>query len=554
MRSICFYFQVHQPFRLRTYRFFDIGVDHHYYDDYANRYILRRVADKCYIPANKTMLDLIKEFGTSFKISYSISGTALDQFEMYTPDVIESFQKLAETGCVEFLAETYSHSLSALKSRNEFTSQVTQQAAKIERLFGQKPKTFRNTELIYSDQIGAMVADMGFETMLTEGAKHVLGWKSPNFMYCNSINPKLKILLKNYQLSDDIAFRFSQTSWPAWPLTTEKYVDWLNETPHEQECINLFMDYETFGEHQWPETGIFDFLRALPGRVLSNSNFRFHTPNELSHMLQPVSPIYVPYPISWADEERDLTAWLGNDLQDDAFNKLYEIEEKVKNCNNSSIQKDWKYLQTSDHFYYMCTKWFSDGDVHKYFNPYNTPYEAFINYMNILSDFLIRINEVCPSSGEIIINTEFEKPLIAAKVESQIKKAVLKKAIKKPLIAKAKKVSSITKKTKPVVKKASPARKKKAPKVRGSELKLFGNLSKKAIKDIFHDYDLKILAKSLVNADAEIEEKVKTALGQGIGRKLKTAIGRVVNPSAAEIKEARRLIEERIKEYFSDLK
>jgi len=554
MRSICFYFQVHQPFRLRTYRFFDIGVDHHYYDDYANRYILRRVADKCYIPANKTMLDLIKEFGTSYKISYSISGTALDQFEMYTPDVIESFQKLAETGCVEFLAETYSHSLSALKSRNEFASQVTQQAAKIERLFGQKPKTFRNTELIYSDQIGAMVADMGFETMLTEGAKHVLGWKSPNFMYCNSINPKLKILLKNYQLSDDIAFRFSQTSWPAWPLTTEKYVDWLNETPHEQECINLFMDYETFGEHQWPETGIFDFLRALPGRVLSNSNFRFHTPNELSHMLQPVSPIYVPYPISWADEERDLTAWLGNDLQDDAFNKLYEIEEKVKNCNNSSIQKDWKYLQTSDHFYYMCTKWFSDGDVHKYFNPYNTPYEAFINYMNILSDFLIRINEVCPSSGEIIINTEFEKPLIAAKVESQIKKAVLKKAIKKPLIAKAKKVSSITKKTKPVVKKASPARKKKAPKVRGSELKLFGNLSKKAIKDIFHDYDLKILAKSLVNADAEIEEKVKTALGQGIGRKLKTAIGRVVNPSAAEIKEARRLIEERIKEYFSDLK
>jgi alpha-amylase len=566
MRSICFYFQVHQPFRLRTYRFFDIGVDHHYYDDYANRYILRRVADKCYIPANQTMLDLIKEFGTSFKISYSISGTALDQFEMYTPDVIESFQRLAETGCVEFLAETYSHSLSALKSRSEFTNQVTQQSQKIERLFGQKPKTFRNTELIYSDQIGAMVADMGFNTMLTEGAKHVLGWKSPNFMYCNSINPKLKILLKNYQLSDDIAFRFSQTSWPSWPLTTEKYVDWLNETPHEQECINLFMDYETFGEHQWPETGIFDFLRALPGRVLSNSDFKFHTPNELSQLLQPVSPIYVPYPISWADEERDLTAWLGNDLQDDAFNKLYEIEEKVKHCNNPSIQKDWKYLQTSDHFYYMCTKWFSDGDVHKYFNPYNTPYEAFINFMNILSDFLIRIDEVCPSSGEIILKSEPVKELAAQELPKPAKKVIAKKEIKEKPVAKKvikktpavkdKKAIKAKSKTKPATKKTASAntQKKKAPKVRGSELKLFGNLSKKAIKDIFHDYDLKIIAKALVNAEAEIEEKVKTALGQGVGRKLKTAIGRVVKPSAAEIKEARRHIEERIKNYFADMK
>jgi len=560
MRSICFYFQVHQPFRLRTYRFFDIGIDHHYYDDYANRYILRRVADKCYIPANQTMLDLIKEFGTSFKISYSISGTALDQFEMYTPDVIESFQRLADTGCVEFLAETYSHSLSALKSRNEFTNQVTQQSQKIERLFGQKPKTFRNTELIYSDQIGAMVADMGFNTMLTEGAKHVLGWKSPNFMYCNSINPKLKILLKNYQLSDDIAFRFSQTSWPSWPLTTEKYVDWLNETPHEQECINLFMDYETFGEHQWPETGIFDFLRALPGRVLSHSDFKFHTPNELSQLLQPVSPIYVPYPISWADEERDLTAWLGNDLQDDAFNKLYEIEEKVKYCNNPSIQKDWKYLQTSDHFYYMCTKWFSDGDVHKYFNPYNTPYEAFINFMNILSDFLIRIDEVCPHSGEVKIKTEPVKELTSQEILKPVKKVVkteikkksaTKKIVKKVPVIKDKKVAKPKAKT---VAKKTVSPKKKAPKVRGSELKLFGNLSKKAIKDIFHDYDLKIMAHALVNAEAEIEEKVKTALGQGIGRKLKTAIGRVVKPSAADIKEARRQIEERIKNYFAEIK
>ena len=554
MRAICFYFQVHQPFRLRTYRFFDIGVDHHYYDDYANRYIMRRVADKCYIPANQAMLDLIKEFGTSFKISYSISGTALDQFEMYTPDVIESFQKLAATGCVEFLAETYSHSLSALKSKTEFNNQVTQQSQKIEKLFGQKPKTFRNTELIYSDQIGAMVADMGFNTMLTEGAKHILGWKSPNFMYCNSINPKLKILLKNYQLSDDIAFRFSQTSWPAWPLTTEKYVNWLNETPHEQECVNLFMDYETFGEHQWPETGIFDFLRALPGRVLSNSDFKFHTPNELSQMLQPVSPIYVPYPISWADEERDLTAWLGNDLQDDAFNKLYEIEERVKSCNEKSIQKDWKYLQTSDHFYYMCTKWFSDGDVHKYFNPYNTPYEAFINYMNILSDFLIRIDEVCPSIGDIIVNTENPQPKVEEKQPAKIQqeKPPVKKITKKPLVAKVRENSKVKSAAKD--KKNSSVRNKPAPKVRGSELKLFENISKKTIKEIFRESNLKILAMALVNAATEVEEKVKTSLGQGMGRKLTTAIGRITNPTAGEIKEARRQIEEQIKTYFAGLK
>ncbi|MEI6426748.1 MAG: glycoside hydrolase family 57 protein, partial [Candidatus Absconditabacteria bacterium] len=383
MRSICFYFQVHQPFRLRSYRFFDIGKNHDYFDEFQNRYIARRVADKCYIPTNQVMLDLIKEYGSAFKISYSISGTALDQFERYTPDVIESFKRLAETGCVEFLAETYTHSLSALKSREEFTTQVESQRNKIEQLFGVKPRTFRNTELIYSDHIGSMVADMGFETMLTEGAKHVLGWKSPNFMYCNAINPKLKLLLKNFQLSDDIAFRFSQRSWESWPLTTEKFVDWLNQIDQNQEVVNLFMDYETFGEHQWMETGIFEFMRALPGRVFSHSNFSFNTPSELTERMQPVAAIHVPHPISWADEERDLTAWLGNDLQDEAFDSVYAIEGRVKATNDFNLIADWRYLQTSDHFYYMCTKWFSDGDVHKYFNPYGSPYEAFINYMNV---------------------------------------------------------------------------------------------------------------------------------------------------------------------------
>ena len=426
MRSICFYFQVHQPFRLRTYRFFDIGKNHDYFDEFQNRYIARRVADKCYIPTNQLMLDLIKEYGSKFKISYSISGTALDQFEKYTPDVIESFRRLADTGCVEFLAETYTHSLAALKSKEEFVTQVNAQKQKIESLFGVSPKTFRNTELIYSDTIGEMVAEMGFNTMLTEGAKHILGWKSPNFMYCNAINPKLKLLLKNFQLSDDIAFRFSQQSWESWPLTTEKFVDWINQIDQQQQVINLFMDYETFGEHQWKETGIFDFMRALPARVFSHSDFGFNTPSELSAVLQPISAIHVPHPISWADEERDLTAWLGNDLQDEAFDAIYAIEHKVKAINNFDLIAEWRYLQTSDHFYYMCTKWFSDGDVHKYFNPYGSPYEAFINYMNVLSDFNIKVDNLFYH-----INDTKTSTLKTAKPNKQktIKKTLKNKAI-----------------------------------------------------------------------------------------------------------------------------
>ncbi len=393
MRSICFYFQVHQPMRLKNYRFFNIGEDHDYFDDHNNAEIMRKVARKNYLPMNALLLDLINEYGSAFKVSFSISGTALDQFEAYAPDVLDSFKRLAATGQVEFLAETYAHSLSALKSKDEFTKQVQRQSAKIETLFGQKPTTFRNTELIYSDEIGAMVADMGYDVMLTEGAKHVLGWRSPNYLYTNAINPKLKLLLKNFQLSDDIAFRFSQQSWKEWPLTTEKFVGWLNQLDPKEEVINLFMDYETFGEHQWEETGIFDFMRALPGRVFSHSNFTFNTPGELGKNLQPVAPIHVPFPISWADEERDLTAWLGNELQDEAFDKLYQLEQKVQKCDDPQIHHDWLYLQTSDHFYYMCTKFFSDGDVHKYFNPYGTPYEAFINYMNVLSDFILRVDK-----------------------------------------------------------------------------------------------------------------------------------------------------------------
>ena len=328
---------------------------------------------------------------------------------------------------MEFLDETYAHSLIALKNREEFFSQVKQHNGKMKELFGYDPQVFRNTELIYSDEIGAMVAEMGYKGILTEGAKHILGWKSPNYLYANAINPKLKVLLKNYKLSDDIAFRFSNQSWSEYPLTTEKFVSWLNKTPKNEETINLFMDYETFGEHHWKESGILDFLKAFPEAVFQHSKFSFSTPSQLIEELQPVSVVNVPYPISWADEERDLTAWLGNPLQEQAFNKLYDLLEKIHSTEDRKLRRDFSYLQQSDHFYYMCTKFFSDGDVHSYFNPYDTPYEAFINYMNILSDFEIRLNAELSSERDdetarlsMIIA---EKDLLIAKYEKQLAEA-----------------------------------------------------------------------------------------------------------------------------------
>ncbi|NVO11612.1 MAG: polysaccharide deacetylase family protein [Bacteroidales bacterium] len=472
MKTICFYFQVHQPFRLRRYRFFDIGEYHNYFDDFSNRSIMKKVAEKCYLPTNNLMLDLINEFGSRFKISYSISGTALDQFEMYAPEVLKSFQRLAETGCVEFLAETYSHSLSSLKNRNEFEKQVSAQSKRIEELFGKKPTSFRNTELIYSDEIGSIVADMGYKAMLTEGAKHILGWKSSNYLYTNAINPKLKLLLKNFRLSDDIAFRFSNQGWGEWPLTAEKYVSWLKNIEPREEIVNLFMDYETFGEHQWAETGIFDFMRSLPRMVFSNSNFEFLTPTEAAEKHQPVSVLHVPHPISWADEERDLTAWLGNDLQDEAFHNLYSLAEKLNLINDEDIKRDWKYLQTSDHFYYMCTKWFSDGDVHKYFNPYDTPYEAFINFMNILSDFTLRIDNkikelapipnIKPEEIDSMLKTLLDRVKELKKLQQENlgkEKTVNKRAEKKVSTTKNVTVSK-TKKTKEIAK-AKPVSTKK---------------------------------------------------------------------------------------------
>ena len=411
-KSVCLYFQVHQPTRLRLYRFFDIGKDSHYYDDFADRTILKRVAQKCYLPMNQLLLDVIKQQKGAFKVAFSLSGSVLEQFERYAPEVIDSFRALADTGCVEFLAETYYHSLASLASEAEFSHQVLKHKAQVEQLFGQTPKVFRNTELIYSDSIGKQVYQLGFKTMLTEGARHIMGWKSPDYVYSCAEQPKLKLLLRNYSLSDDIAFRFSDKGWKDWPLTAEKYLSWLKQS--EGEIINLFMDYETFGEHQAASSGIFDFMRYLPEAITQDGTFEFVTPSQAARKHKAVAPIEVPQTISWADEERDVTAWLGNELQQDAFNKLYAQTEKLSILNNPTLWEDFGHLQESDHFYYMCTKFFSDGEVHKYFNPYDTPYEAFINYMNVLSDFIIRVNdaltvstpEVAPAKKKTVTKTK----------------------------------------------------------------------------------------------------------------------------------------------------
>ena len=430
-KAICFYFQVHQPFRLKRYRFFDLGHDHYYYDDFSNESIMRKVAEKCYLPANSIILDLIHKHKGKFKVSFCLSGLAISQFRLYAPEVLESFKKLAETGMVEFLAETNSHSLVSLKSRSEFERQVTSHKEMIKEFLGVEPTSFRNTELIYSDVIGSWVADMGFKSILTEGAKHVLGWKSPNYLYCNSINPRLKVLLRNFVLSDDIAFRFSNRDWNSWPLTADKYASWINKLAPQSELLNIFLDYETFGEHNWKETGIFDFLYHMPGTILKKTPFRFMTPTEIADSLHPVSAISIPSPISWADEERDITAWVGNELQVAALNKLYSLTGKVNKCEDSQIKKDWEYLQSSDHFYYMATKFFSDGAVHAYFNPYETPYDAFMNYMNVLSDFEIRLRKYFPDTAEqeLIFNLGsqlIEKDMIIEKQTFEIEKLTKK--------------------------------------------------------------------------------------------------------------------------------
>lgn len=399
MKAVCFYFQIHQPFRLKRYRFFDIGNDHYYYDDYSNEEIITRVAHKSYIPAAETLLRMIQESKGAFRCALSISGTALEQCEQYVPEFIDLLKKLAETGKVEFLAETYAHSLSSLTDPEEFREQVKFHDAKIYELFGQRPKIFRNTELVYCDDIAPMIYDMGYKGCITEGAKHILGWKSPDYVYAAAACPKLKLLLKNDKLSDDISFRFSNPSWEAYPLTADKYIDWIAQTPAENQIVNLFMSLETFGELQPRESGIFQFLEALP-RFAAERGIDFWTPSEVVSKCKAVDTLEVLHPISWADEARDISAWLGNKLQNEAFQKLYSVSERVRLCSDRRLKQDWQYLQGSDHFFYMSTKHMADGAAHAMFSPYETPFEAFTNYMNVLADFIVRVEEQYPLSIE----------------------------------------------------------------------------------------------------------------------------------------------------------
>ncbi len=395
MPSVCLYFQVHQPFRVKKYPFFSVGWDHDYFSEGAqnslnNRHILTRVARKCYLPTNRTLLDLLT-WHPEFRCSFSFSGVILEQLEELAPEVLKSFQDLVATGRVEILGETYHHSLAFLYSRAEFRRQVALHTRKVQQLFGVKPKIFRNTELIYSNDVAREVEKMRFKGILAEGADHVLGWRSPNFVYRPAGTKKLSLLLKNYRLSDDIAFRFSQRTWKDWPLTADKFARWVNQINGNGTNVDLFMDYETFGEHQWEDTGIFEFLRHLPGEVLKHPDNDFATPSEVVARYQPVSELDVPSYVSWADIERDLSAWKGNALQDDALQAIYGLEKAVRKSRDPLIADDWRKLQTSDHFYYMCTKWFADGDVHAYFNPYESPYEAFTCYMNAVRDLRGRI-------------------------------------------------------------------------------------------------------------------------------------------------------------------
>lgn len=399
MSAVCLYFKIHQPFRLKRYRFFDIGNDHYYYDDFSNDEIITRIAQRSYLPANELLLQMINDSGKRFKCAFSISGTAIEQLQQYVPEFLDSMRKLVDTGCIEFLSETYDHSLASIADEEEFRRQVEKHDKLIYELFGQKPKVFCNTEFIYNDEIASTIHSMGFKAVLTEGARHILGWKSPNYVYSSAGAPKMKMLLRNSKLSDDIAKRFADSSWHEYPLTADKYISWIAQSPKEEQITNIFLNYETIGDNIPRETGIFDFFKALP-RFAAENGIEFWTPGEAVSKLKPVDTISVTHPISGADEARDTSAWLGNKLQNEAFNKLYSVSERVHLCSDRRLHQDWDYLQSSDHFFYMSTKHFGDGAVHAMFSPYESPYQAFTNYMNVLADFIVRVEEQFPLSIE----------------------------------------------------------------------------------------------------------------------------------------------------------
>ncbi len=395
-KSIVLYMHVHQPYRIRHYTVFDAGVKHNYFDAHydnqaSNERILKKVAKKSYIPTNARLLKLLQE-NPEFKVSLSITGTVLEQLEKWSPEALRSFQELCGTGRVEIVAETYHHSLAFFYSRAEFEMQVQMHREKIQQLFGQTPQVFRNTELAYNNDLAYWADKAGYKGILTEGWDPILDWRSPNYVYRPTYTDNIRLLMKNYKLSDDIAFRFGDRDWKEWPLTADKFSHWLSED-QDATNFNLFMDYETFGEHQWHESGIFEFLDHLPKEWLKTEGHTFMTVSEVIDTFEPKGQIDIPETITWADTERDLSAWLGNGMQASSITSLYALQDKVIGTGDLALIDDWRRLQTSDHFYYMCTKYFNDGDIHAYFSPYDTPYEAYMNFMNAYRDLQFRLAE-----------------------------------------------------------------------------------------------------------------------------------------------------------------
>ena len=403
-RGITLYLHVHQPLRVRDYSVFDTAVDHNYFNDpdtlsdRNNKKVFDKVAEKSYRPMNALLEKLLADH-EDFKVSLSITGTFLEQAEQWAPDVVESFQRLVKTGRVEIVAETYYHSLAFFYSRSEFENQVEAHKTKIREVFGVETSVFRNTELSYNDSLAQWADEYGFKGILAEGWDPILDWRSPNFVYQPEGAKNISLLLKNYKLSDDLAFRFSNKAWQEWPLTADKYTEWTSAAIDDAPLINLFMDYETFGEHQWKDTGIFDFFQEFVGRWLTNPDNTFYTVSEAIDANKPVGTLSMPSTVTWADAERDLTAWLGNSMQQEAMGHLYALEKDILRTEDVELISDWRKLQTSDHAYYMCTKWFSDGDVHAYFSPYESPYDAFLYYMNVIRDLRWRLHETHRTGG-----------------------------------------------------------------------------------------------------------------------------------------------------------
>lgn len=393
MKTICLYFEIHQIIHLKRYRFFEIGTDHYYYDDYANEQGINEVVERSYVPALNTLIEMARANGGAFKVALSISGVALEQLEIHAPIVIELLHQLNDTGCCEFLCEPYSHGLSSLANEDCFREEVERMRVKVKQIFNQTPKVFRNSSLIYSNEIGSIIADMGFKGMLTEGAKHILGWKSSHYLYHCAMNPNLKLLLRDFKLSDDISLRFSNSDWSEYPLFADKYVDWIAALPEEEQVINIFMELSALGMAQSLSSNILEFLKALP-ICAKERGITFSTPTEIVTKLKSVDQIDVPYPMSWTDEERDISPWLGNVMQREAFNKLYSVAERVHLCNDRRIKQDWDYLQASNNFRFMTTK---PSNVGLDRGIYSSPFDAFTNYMNILGDFITRVNDLYPA-------------------------------------------------------------------------------------------------------------------------------------------------------------